>query len=150
MKRLFFIFLLFISGLAQAVELGLVGTYNFNTTTVGEGVTVGQKFGDWGIQYGFFNSVNNKGLWQHKSSFTGSYTFYTVDKVSFNVKAGVAYITKQASTADGWTSITGLGTSYAIAPQTKLTLDFIHQYSNDSVMSVYNANIVQTGIKISF
>jgi len=150
MKKIIFALLLALSSASYAVELGVVGTYNLNTTTAGEGITLGEKFGNWGLQYGFFNSASNKGLWQHKSSFTGNYTFYTVDKFSFNVKLGVADITKQGSTADGWTTLSGLGTSYAIAPQTKLTLDFIHQYTNDRVMSAYNANIIQSGIKVSF
>jgi hypothetical protein len=150
MKKLLLAALLSISSLANAVELGLVSTYNTNTTTVGQGVTLGEKFGDFGIQYGFFDSTNNQGLWQHKSSFTGSYTFYKIDKFAFNVKAGAAYINKQNSTADGWTSISGLGTSYAITPDTKLTLDWVHQYTSDHVMSTYNANIAQAGIKVSF
>ena len=150
MKKFLSLLLIMVTVKANAIDLGLVATYNNNTYVVGQGVTAGEKFGDWGIQYGFFNSVNSKGLWQHKNAFTGNYTFYTTGNFNFSIKGGAAYIQKENSTANGWTSISGLGTSYAVTPSTRLTLDWIHQYTNDSVMSAYNANIFQTGIKVSF
>jgi hypothetical protein len=150
-KMLIASLLVAVSSIASAVELGLVTTYNNTSDTIGQGITLGQKFDKFGVQYGLFNSVNTTGKWQHKQSLTGSYDFYTFKSMTFNVKAGTAYINKQDSTT-GWTSVSGLGASYPLTPSTRITADYIRQQSFDknSEMASFNANIFQAGIKVSF
>jgi hypothetical protein len=150
MKKLLISLLLLIGLSANAVELGLVTTYNKTTDTSGQGVTIGEKFDKVGVSYGYFQSVSSTGLWQHKSAYTANYTLYDLNKVSFNVKAGYAHIDKQNSTANGWTTLTGLGASYKLSDSTKLAVEYVRQHSSSNTMSVYNANILQAGLKVSF
>lgn len=149
MKRLLFLILTTVGLTSSAVELGLVTTSNLNSHTTGQGITLGEKFGDFGITVGYNTSVGSTGLWQHKTTVMGNYRFYQIDNFAFNIKLGIAHIEKQHSQVNGDTPVFGLGSSYQVAPRTKLTLDLTRQQSNSS-MSVYNSNSIAAGIKVEF
>lgn len=150
MKKFLFLLAMVASFSANAVELGMVATYNGTTDTVGQGITIGEKWDKVGAQVGLFNSVGNTGKFQHKVSATGSYDFYKLQDFTFNVKAGAAYIDKQDS-VDGWTSVSGVGVNYPLTKSTKVTADYVRQQAfNGGTMSQFNSNIFQAGLKVSF
>lgn len=143
-------FLLLLGMQAHALELGMVTTYNTTTETSGQGITLGKKFSDFGLAYGFFRSVNGQGISQRKSTFTGNYKFYEVNGYAFGIKTGLAYIEKQNSNNNGWTTVTGVGVSRRLTDSTQIAFEYVRQYTNHDRMSTYNSNILQAGVKVNF
>lgn len=133
---------------ALAVEVGVNGSYDFDSSRPGAGVTVGQKFGKFGVTGGFDRYT--KGTDTDKWSLVGSYDVFTVGKATVAAKAGAAYINNTGNTLkDGYAALVGAGVSYPITKELAGTVDYRYQAGQSKINS-QNGSTVSAGIKYSF
>lgn len=134
---------------ASAVEVGVNGSYDFGSPTQrpGAGLTLGEKFGKFGLTAGFDRYT--KGMDQNKWSLVGSYDVATIAGTTFAVKAGGVYIDNSGNGADGYAALVGAGASYPITKSIALTADYRYQ-AGQSRINQYNGNTVAFGAKYSF
>jgi opacity protein-like surface antigen len=147
MKKVILITALLTSIGVQAVELGINGSRDTaNTDRTGVGITVGQKFGSFGVTAGFDQYKDGTDL--NKYSLVGSYDVTNVGPVTLAAKAGVAYL-DQKGAADGYAALVGAGASYPLTKQLALTADYRYQ-AGQSRVSNLNGSTVYAGVKYSF
>jgi opacity protein-like surface antigen len=134
---------------ASAVEVGVNGSYDFGGSNErpGGGVTLGEKFGKFGVTAGFDRYT--KGMDQNKWSLVGSYDVATVAGTTLAVKAGGAYIDNSGKGTDGYAALVGAGASYPITKDIALTADYRYQ-AGQSRINQYNGSTVAFGAKYSF
>ena len=134
---------------ANAVEVGVNGSYDFGSPTErpGAGVTVGQKFGKVGVTAGFDRYTKTTD--QDKYSLVGSYDVATVAKTTVAVKAGAAYLSNTSGVADGYAALVGVGASYPITKAVSLTADYRYQ-AGQSRVNQFDGSTVAFGAKYSF
>ena len=134
---------------ASAVEVGVNGSYDFGSPTErpGAGITIGEKFGKFGVTAGFDRYTKNTD--QNKYSLVGSYDVATIAKTTIAVKAGAAYISNTGNVADGYAALVGVGASYPITKQIAATVDYRYQAGQRRVNQL-DGSTVLIGAKYSF
>lgn len=137
---------------ASAVNLGVNGGVVTGGNDGGvAGVTVGEKFGKFGIDAGFARA------WQQDTTsdrwtLVAGYDVAKVAGVTVTPKIGYAYldnsnttIVKAAPSASA--GLVGVGVSYPVAKKIDATADYAYQFSGSSNN---NANVITAGLKYSF
>ena len=136
-----------VTAAASAADVGVrVGRDN-GTDTNNAGVTVGQKFGDFGAEAAFDRSTvgkNNVNRW----SLVGSYSVDEVAGVSVAAKAGAAFIDPTHGD-NGAALLVGVGASYPVTNSVSLVADYAFRKGQERVRA-YDGNIVSVGVKVSF
>ena len=134
---------------ASAVELGVNGSYDFGAPTerAGAGITIGEKFGKFGVTAGFDRYTNTTD--QDKYSLVGSYDVATVAGATVAVKAGAAYLSNTGGVADGYAALVGVGASYPLTKTVALTADYRYQ-AGQSRVNQFDGSTVAFGAKYSF
>jgi predicted porin len=134
---------------ASAVEVGVNGSYDFGSPTdrPGAGITVGEKFGKFGVTAGFDRYTKTTD--QDKYSLVGSYDVATISKTTIAVKAGAAYISNTGKVADGYAALVGVGASYPLSKTVALTADYRYQ-AGQSRVNTFDGSTVLFGGKYSF
>lgn len=132
---------------ASALEVGVSGARDFGSDRNAAGVTVGEKFGPFGVTAGFDRSTTGPNS-QNRWSLVGSYPVYKYGPVAFSVKAGAAYL-DNSLVDDGGAALVGLGAEMPVFGKIKATVDFTHQHGQARV-NQFNGNRLTTGLKYSF
>lgn len=159
MKKSLLALLMVVSGAASAADVGLYGLFQQGTNGHSQqalGVSVGDKLGavdpslsKVGVQGTFDRSTSNT-YNLNRYTATASYDVYTFSDVTFNVRAGVAYLQPQALKAsNGGAGLVGAGVAYPVAKNVNLVADYSYQKGNN-ITKNYNGNIVTAGVKYSF
>jgi hypothetical protein len=137
-----------VSTVASAADFGLVLNRDYSGTDRNAvGITVGQKFGSWGVQGGYekFQRFNDQSRW----SLLGSYDVVKFsDFATLAVKGGGAYLNNQTG-ADGFALVGGLGLDVPLTKQISWTIDYKHQWGQNRVKQ-FDGNTFGTGVKFSF
>ena len=138
------------TGLASATELGVNVSRNFGGTenVNGPGMTLGQKFGDAGVTLGF-DKYTNATMDQNRYSLVGSYNVAKFGTTSLALKAGAGYLSNQATVANGFVALVGVGVEVPMMKNVALTFDYLHQVGETRVKA-FNGNTLNAGIKVSF
>jgi hypothetical protein len=151
-KSLLLVALMVISGAASAVDLGVYGAYGKGTNGHSEqaaGVSVGQAFGEFGVQGTFDRSTSNT-YNVNRYTVTGSYDVFKIGPVQTNVHAGVAYLQPQElKVSNGGAGLAGVGVAYPLTEKVKLVADWDYQKGNN-ITKAYNGNYISAGAKYSF
>lgn len=149
--------------LALALSLGLIGTasavefgINGGVMTGGNdggiaGVTVGEKFGKFGVDAGFARGWGQDTT-SDRWTLVAGYDVAKVAGVTVTPKVGYGYIdnsntTIAKATPSASVAIVGLGVSYPVAKQISATADYAYQFSGSSNN---NANVITAGLKYKF
>jgi len=147
MKKIILVAALMAAVSAQAVELGINASRDTaNSDRTGYGITVGQKFGSYGVTAGFDQYKDGTDL--NKYSLVGSYDVTKVGPVTLAAKAGVAYLDQKGAT-DGYAALVGAGASYPLTKELALTADYRYQ-AGQSRVSNLNGSTIAAGLKYSF
>lgn len=140
--------LLALSSVTSAVEVGVVGAYDFGIATdrPGGGITLGEKFGRYGITAGVEQYTENAN--QVKYSLVNSYDLAKVLGATVSVKGGAAYMNNSQG-ADGFAWVGGIGAAYPVTKEFFLTADFRHQIGQERVKQ-FDGNTLLLGAKYAF
>lgn len=149
MKKIVFASLLSLAvTAASALEVGAVVGRDYSGVNQNlSGITVGQKYGKFGVTAGLerqYTGVND----QNRFSLTGSYDLFNVGPVAVSPTVGVAYLNNQRA-ADGYAMTVGVGATMPITKKVFVTVDLRRQYGQDRVQNS-DGNVVTTGIKYQF
>ena len=149
MKKVLFATLATLALSASAIEVGVNGTrdYSGSADRTGYGVTLGTKFGAFGVEAGY-NRFIQGGNDQDRYSLVGSQDITKVGPVTVALKGGVAYLMNQTG-ADGYAVTAGLGGSVPVAKNLAATLDWRRQQGQKNV-NAFDGNQVAVGLKYSF
>jgi len=139
-------------GTASAVELGVNGGVVTGGNDGGiAGVTVGEKWGKFGIDAGFARG------WQQNTTsdrwtLVGGYDVAKVAGITVTPKVGYGYIDNSNTTIANATpsasvGLVGLGFSYPVAKKVSVTADYAYQFSGSSNN---NTNVITAGLKYKF
>ena len=143
--------LLAVSG-AMAADVGIYGGHLFangNQDNNMVGVSVGEKFGKFGVQGTFDRSTTNA-VDLNRYTISGSYDLVKLGPVQTNVRVGYAYLDPQSGTAsNGGAGFVGAGIAYPVSKKVNLVAHYAYQRSDGSVQS-YKGNILTAGVKYSF
>jgi hypothetical protein len=138
--------LMAVTGVASATDLGLRGGRNFGSDSDSIGITLGQKFGNFGGEFAFdrfYSDVSGK-----RYSLIGSYDVAKYHGVTFAVKAGAAII-KPTNKESSYAGIAGIGVSYPVHKNINLVADYSYQYGQNRV-SQFDGSSLTVGVKYSF
>lgn len=148
MKKMLLITALMAAFSAQAVEVGVTGSRDYNgEDRNGYGITVGQKFKSYGVTAGFDRYATGSDL--NKYSLVGSYDVAKVGPATIAVKAGAAYLDNKQGGNDGYAALVGVGVVMPINSQWASTIEYRYQAGQDRVKS-FDGNTISAGIKYSF
>jgi len=148
LKKILFATLATLAFSASAVEVGVNGTHDYSgTDRTGYGVTLGQKFGTFGVEAGYdrFTQSNKD---QDRYSVVGSYDVTKIGPVTLAVKGGVAYLSNQ-TVSNGYAVTAGVGASVPVVKNLTATADYRRQ-EGQSRVSAFDGNQVAVGLKYSF
>ena len=144
-KKLIAVSALTVAFSASAVELGVVGGGTTGSNDGGlAGVTIGQKFGKFGVTAGYSQAWLQAGD-QNRYTLVASYDLYKGDKFIVAPKIGYAYLNQTANS--GSAGIVGLGVEIPLNKNLSLTADYAYQFAQDSNL---NTNVITGGIKYKF
>lgn len=133
---------------ASAVELGARGTFSSaDNMADSAGVTVGQKFGKFGVEGAFDRTtrgVNSVNRW----SLAGSYDLVKLGPVMLAATAGVATIDPTNSASGGAVTV-GANASFPLTKQVSLVGGYYYQSGADRI-SFADGNYFTVGAKFSF
>ena len=132
---------------ASALEMGVTAARDFGSERNSAGVTLGERFGAFGVTGGFDRSTtgdNDQSRW----SLLGSYQVTKVGPVELSVKAGFAYL-ENGIVSDGGAALVGVGAEIPVFDQVKATLDYSYQRGQSRVRD-FNGNRITAGLKYSF
>ena len=134
---------------ASAVEIGVNGSYDFGSPTErpGAGITIGEKFGKFGVTAGFDRYTKTTD--QDKYSLVGSYDVATIAETTVAVKAGAAYLSNTSGISDGYAVLVGVGVNHPITKAVSLTADYRYQ-AGQSRVNQFDGSTVALGAKYSF
>ena len=140
--------LLFAASTASAFDVGVGMNRDFSGDNRNSyALTVGQKFGKFGLQGGFENFA--KGNDQSRWSLLGSYDVVSFGKYgALAVKGGGAYLHNQ-NLSDGYALLAGLGYTNPITKQWAGTIDYRYQWGQNRV-DQFNGGTLGAGLKYSF
>ena len=132
---------------ASALDLGVNATHTNYNDKNGFGVSVGQKFGKFGVTAGFeqFATPENN---QDRYSLIGSYDVVTVGPVTVSARAGGALLRNY--TADtGYVGLYGVGASMPLTKKISADVSLLRQQGQSQVTQ-FDGNLVSAGLKYSF
>lgn len=148
MKKIVFASILALAATtASALEVGVRGVHTGDATADMVGVTVGQKFGAFGVE-GAFDRSTRGAMNVNRWSVLGSYDVAKAVGVNVAAKAGVAHI-DPAVGENGAALLVGVGVSYPLTKKVSLVADYTYQRGQDRVRS-FNGNNVSAGVKVAF
>jgi opacity protein-like surface antigen len=151
-KSLLALALMGVIGTASALDVGVEGGYTKGVSNDPNnglyGLTVGQKFGSFGVEGSLEHSQRDSNE-QNRFGGVVSYDVAKVAGVTLAVKAGVAYLDND-KTRDGWQGTLGAGVSYPVTKEVAVTADYRHDADLQHRVSQYNGNTVIAGVKYSF
>lgn len=148
MKKILLVTALMAAFSAQAVEVGVTGSRDYNgNDRNGYGFTVGEKFGSYGVAVGFDRYATDNDL--NKYSLVGSYDVTKIGTTTVAIKAGAAYLDNKQGGNDGYAALVGVGVTSPITKQWAATVDYRYQAGQDRVKS-FDGNTISAGIKYSF
>lgn len=133
---------------ASAVEVGVRGTRNADSSADTVGVTVGQKFGATSVE-GAFDRTTRGAVNVNKISLVGGYDVAKVAGVTVTPKVGVALIDPANDGLNGYAALVGVGASLPLTSKVNLVADYAYQRGQDRVRA-FNGNQVSIGAKYSF
>jgi opacity protein-like surface antigen len=137
------------SSLAMAADFGVYGGRNMGSEQNLVGLSVGEKFGKFGVQGTFDRSTTQK-IDVNRYTVSGSYDVIKLGPVQTNVRAGFAYLDPQSGKAsNGGAGFVGAGIAYPVTKQVNLVADYAYQKGNN-ITKAYDGNIVTAGLKYSF
>lgn len=135
-------------GMASATDIGVHGTHNPDSSADSVGVTLGQKFGAYGIEAGFDRSVRGTTT-TSKYSVVGSYDVLSFHSLTIAPKIGAAFINPSNSGVNGYAATVGVGASYPLTSKVSIVADYAYQRGQDRVRD-FNGNLFSAGVKYSF
>lgn len=149
MKKVLFVTLATLALSASALEVGVNGTRDYSGAAdrTGYGVTLGTKFGTFGVEAGYTRFIQGTND-QDRYSLVGSHDVTKVGPVTVALKGGVAYLMNQTG-ADGYAVTAGLGGSVPVAKNLAATLDWRRQQGQKNV-NAFDGHQVSAGLKYSF
>jgi len=133
---------------AMATEVGIRGTHTPDASADTVGVTLGKKFGAYGVEAAFDRGTRGN-LTSNKYSLVGSYDMYKVNGITFAPKVGVSFIDPSNSGRNGYALSAGVGATYPLTKEISLVADYAYQRGQYRVRS-FNGNQVSVGAKYSF
>ena len=133
---------------ASAVEVGVTATrdYSGDNRNFG-GITLGNKYGAFGITAGFERSTVGSND-QDRYSLVAGYDVAKLGPVTVTPRLGVAFLDNQTS-ANGYAMTVGVGASVPVTKQVSLGLAVDRQYGQDRV-DQFDGNRVTAAVKYSF
>ena len=130
---------------ASAVEVGVVGGGVTGNNDGGlAGLTVGQKYGNFGVTAGYAQAWLSGGD-QNRYSLVASYDVYKNAYFSVAPKVGYAYVNQTGNS--GSVGLVGLGMEIPLTQTVSLTADYAYQYGGNSNL---NTNVITGGVKVKF
>lgn len=145
MKKVLIVAALLASFNASAVEIGVVGGGVTGSNDGGlAGVTVGHKFGNFGVTAGYAQAWLKAGD-QNRYTLTGSYDLYKGDSFIIAPKVGYAYLNQTANY--GSAALVGVGVEVPVTKNVALTADYAYQFAQNSSL---NGNVLTAGVKYKF
>lgn len=148
-KTLLAALLLAAAGAASAVEVGVIaGAETSRSDRNFAGVTVGEKFGSFGLTGGFERSTVGA-VDQNRWSLTGSYDVVKLGPATVAAKAGVAYLDNRGAVEDGYAGQVGVGVSVPLTKAVSLTGDYRYQFGQARV-NKFDGNAFYAGVKYAF
>jgi outer membrane autotransporter protein len=138
--------LMAVTGVASATDLGVRAGRNFGSDTNSVGITLGQKFGDFGAELAFDRGTSP--VSGNRYSLVGSYDVVKYHDVTFAAKAGAAIVDASQS-GNGYAAIVGVGVSYPVYKNISLVADYSYQLGQDRVRQ-FDGSALTAGIKYSF
>jgi len=132
---------------ASALEVGVRGSHSSGADISAVGVTVGQKFGAFGVEAGFDRTtrgVANLNKW----SLVGSYDVVKLGPVALAAKAGVATLDPSVG-PNGGALLAGVGASYPLTKKVSLVADYYYQKGQERVSGA-DGNYFSGGVKFAF
>ena len=139
--------LVFAVASASALEVGIRATHSNGDAGMATGVTIGQKFGNVGVE-GAFDRTTRGVVNVNRYSVAGSYDLVNVGLVTISPKVGVAVI-DPAGGGHGSAFLVGVGASMPLTTNVALTADYTYQRGQSRV-SAYDGNRFSVGVKYSF
>jgi hypothetical protein len=139
-------------GTASAVNFGVNGGVMTGGNDGGlAGVTVGEKWGKFGVDAGFARGWGQDTT-QDRWTLVAGYDVAKVSDVTVTPKVGYGYIDNSNTTIakaapSASVAIVGLGASLPITKSIAATADYAYQFSGSSNN---NANVITAGLKYSF
>ena len=146
MKRVLFVTLTTLALSASAAEVNVNDIRDYLDRT-GYDVTVGKKFGKFGVEvdYNRFAQIAN---YQDRYSLVGSYDIAKVGSVTLAVKGGVAYLDNQTG-VNGYAVTAGVGASVPVYKNLAATVDYRRQ-EGQSRVNAFDGNQIAVGLKYAF
>lgn len=141
--------LMALTGSAMALDVGVtLGSSDVDSHQYQgfAGVTVGQKFGNYGATAGYERT--NVGAGQSRYSLTGSYDVTKIGAATVVAKAGAVYLDNNMVDS-GWAGQVGAGIVYPLTQKVSATLDYRYQ-AGQSKVNQFNGNSVFAGLLYSF
>jgi len=135
--------------LASAADVGIFGGRNMGSEQNLVGVSVGEKFGKFGVQ-GTFDRSTTSSVDLNRYTVSGSFDVVKLGPVQTNVRVGFAYLDPQSSRAtNGGAGFVGAGISYPVTKTVNIVADYAYQKGNN-ITKAYDGNILTAGVKYSF
>ena len=155
MKKIIAIWAVVVAGMllavsnAMAVEAGVYGGRNMGSEQNLVGLSVGEKFGKFGVQ-GTFDRSTTQAIDVNRYTISGSYDVVKLGPVQTNVRVGFAYLDPQSpKTSNGGAGFIGVGVAYPVTTKINLVADYAYQKGNN-ITKAYDGNILTAGVKYSF
>lgn len=132
----------------SATEVGIrLGHSTGEGSTTSAGVTLGQKFGDYGVE-GSFDRTTIGSVNMNRYGVVGSYDIAKIGDVTISPKIGFVHVDPSVGRS-GQAVTAGVGASYPLTKQVSLTADYFYQRGQGRV-SGYDGNYFLAGVKYSF
>lgn len=132
---------------ASAVEVGVNTGRDFGSDRNVAGFTVGERFGQFGVTAGFDRATHSNDN-QNRYSVVGSYDLFTVNRLTVDARAGVAYV-DNARSPNGFAAVAGVGARYPLTENISLTGNLTRQIG-ESGISQHNGNRFVVGVNYRF
>lgn len=137
------------ASLASAADFGVYGGRNMGSENNLVGLSVGEKFGKFGVQ-GTFDRSTTQAVDVNRYTISGSYDVVKLGPVQTNIRVGFAYLDPQSSrVSNGGAGFVGAGIEYPVTKQIKVVADYAYQKGNN-ITQRYDGNILTAGLKYSF
>jgi predicted porin len=132
---------------ASALEVGVRGSHSASADISAVGVSVGQKFGAFGVEAALDRTTRGAAN-LNKWSLVGSYDVVKLGPVALAAKAGVATLDPSVG-PNGGAWLVGVGASYPLAKNVSLTADYYYQKGQNRVRAA-DGNYFSGGVKFAF
>jgi len=148
MKKLVVMAVLAVAAIsASAADVGMRVGRNSGTAANSVGVTLGQKYGVYGVELAYDRSTYGSSN-VNRYSVLGSIDVTKFGALSVAAKSGLAMIDSEVG-SNGGAFLIGVGVSYPLAKNIAFVADYSYQAGHTRVKE-YNGNAISAGIKYSF